>query len=144
MATNYTFAVDGARASAVVTAAGTGALIRIYSGSAPTDADTALGSQVLLATLTIAGALGTVSNTTGVLTFGAVTSGTAVATGTAGFARVLKSDGTTVVFDLTSVSTSGADINLNSTSIQSGGTVSVTSGTSTEPHPQSLISLSIS
>jgi hypothetical protein len=36
---------------------------------------------------------------------------------------------------LTSVSTSGADLNLNSTSISSGGTVSVTSGTMTEAYP---------
>ena len=132
MATNMATPTNTARAQALVTTAGTGSLLKLYTGSAPVNADSAV-SGTLLVTLTVSGALGTVSN--GVITLGAVTSGTAVATGTAGYGRLTKSDGTTTVCDFTSVSTTGADINLNSTSITSGGTVAVTSGTIQEAFP---------
>lgn len=131
MATNMTNAVNNSRATALITAAGSGATIKIYTGAAPTNCDTAV-TGTLLVTLTIAGVLGTA--TTGVLTLGTVTSGTAAATGTAGYARFATS-GATALFDLTSISTSGADLNLNSTSISTGGTVAVTSGTITEAYP---------
>ena len=52
-------------------------------------------------------------------------------TGTATFFRALESDGTTVVFQGT-VGTSGAELNLNTTSIVQLGTVSVTSLTYTQ------------
>lgn len=52
------------------------------------------------------------------------------ATGTAGWARVTKADGTTAVMDLT-VGTSGAQINLSTLSIVSGAAVTVTSWTIT-------------
>lgn len=55
---------------------------------------------------------------------------TGVVSGTATWARVTKADGTTAVMDLT-VGTSGAQINLSSLSITSGGAVSVTSWTIT-------------
>jgi hypothetical protein len=62
-----------------------------------------------------------------VLTFNAITSDTSAdATGTAAFYRALKSDGTSVVMD-GSVGTSSADLVLNSTAIQSGAQVDVTS-----------------
>ena len=131
MALFFTNAVNTSRATALVTAAGSGSTIKIYSGAAPVNADTA-ATGTLLVTLTIAGVLGAVS--AGVITLGAVTSGTAVATGTAGYAVVATSAAVTVAF-LTSIATSGADLNLNSTSISSGGTVSVTSGTITEVYP---------
>lgn len=131
MATNFTNAVNNARDTALITAAGTGATIKIYSGTAPTNADTS-PAGTLLVTLTIAGVLGTAS--AGVLTLGAITSGTAVATGTAGYARVATSGGT-ALFDLSSISTSGADLNMNSTAITSGGTVAITSGAFTEAYP---------
>jgi hypothetical protein len=53
-------------------------------------------------------------------------------TGTAGWFRMWKADGTTAVLD-GSVGTSGAQINLNTTSITSGVNVSITSGTITMP-----------
>jgi hypothetical protein len=100
--------------------------LRIYSGSQPATADTALGAQVLLAELRF-NATSAPAASAGVLTFNAITSDTAAdATGTAAFYRALKSDGTSVVMD-GSVGTSSADLVLNSTAIQSGAQVDVTS-----------------
>jgi len=117
-------------ADAVTVRANTGSL-RIYSGTAPANADTALSGNTLLAQLTMAGtAFGAASN--GVATAGTITAdSSADATGTATFFRVLESDGTTVVFQGT-VGTSGAELNLSSTSIVATGTVSVTSLTYTQ------------
>jgi hypothetical protein len=62
-----------------------------------------------------------------VLTLNAITAdSSADASGTASWFRLLKSDGTTIVMD-GDVGTSGSDLNLNSTAITAGGTVSVTS-----------------
>jgi hypothetical protein len=100
--------------------------LRLYSGSQPTNADTALGAQVLLAELRF-NATSAPAASAGVLTFNALTSDTSAdATGTAAFYRALKSDGTSVVMD-GSVGTSSADLVLNSTAIQSGAQVDVTS-----------------
>ncbi len=101
--------------------------IRLYTGTQPATADTALGVNTLLVELRFnATAFGAAS--AGTSTANAIVSGTAVATGTATFFRVFKSDGTTAVFD-GSVGTASADMVLGSTAIQSGGVVSLTSGT---------------
>ena len=81
----------------------------------------------VLATITLADPCGTV--TTDTLTFTMPQSdSSADNTGTAAVARIKESGGTTVVNNLT-VGTSGANINLNSLSITSGGTVTLSSGT---------------
>jgi hypothetical protein len=54
------------------------------------------------------------------------------ATGTAAFFRLFQDDGTTVVLQ-GSVGTSGAELNLNTTSITTGVNVTITSGTITMP-----------
>jgi hypothetical protein len=61
---------------------------------------------------------------------GAPKSGVAAGTGTAAAARIKDGGGATAVNNLT-VGTSGSDINLNSTSITSGQTVTLSSGTIT-------------
>lgn len=105
--------------------------LRIYTGTQPATADTALSGNTLLAELTF-GATAFGSASAGVSTANAITSdSSADATGTASWFRALKSDGTTAVFDGT-VGTSGADLNLNSTAISAGATVSVSSFTYTE------------
>lgn len=109
-------------------------VLKIYDQTQPADGDTAVSTQNLLATLTMnatafTGPSGTASSNQ-VLTANAITNATASATGTASWFRLLKSDGTTKILD-GSVGTSGCDINLNTTSITSGGTVSVTSFTIT-------------
>ena len=131
MAVGLTNAVKNAEANAVITAidaGSTGGLIKIYSGTRPATADTALSGNTLLATLTFSTTSGTATN--GVITFSAITAdSSADATGTASFARITDSSGTTVM-DL-NVGTSGSDINLSSVSISSGDSVSISSFTYT-------------
>ncbi|MBM3273539.1 MAG: hypothetical protein FJZ00_00190 [Candidatus Sericytochromatia bacterium] len=105
--------------------------IKIYDGTIPATADTALGAQVLLATLTFnATAFGAAAN--GVATANAITAdASADNTGTATWARIATS-GATTIMDVT-VGTSGEDINLNSVSIQAGANVAITAMTVTMP-----------
>lgn len=104
--------------------------LRIYDGSQPATADTAIGSQVLLAELRF-NVTAAPAASAGVLTFNAITAdSSANATGTAAWARCLKNDGSSVVMDV-SVGTSDANVVLNTVSISSGGSVSVTSFTYT-------------
>jgi hypothetical protein len=128
MASNlkYSNGTRDAQQTGLITYAGSGSIIRLYDGSQPANANTAISTQVLLVSLTISGAFGTDSN--GTITLGTVSNGTAVASSTATFFRIVKSDGTTVVMD-GSVGTSGADLNLNTTTISSGQVVSITAGT---------------
>jgi hypothetical protein len=128
MASNlkYSNGTRDAQQTGLITYAGSGSIIRLYDGTQPANANTAISTQTLLVSLTVAGSFGTDSN--GTITLGSVTSGTAVASSTATFFRIVKSDGTTVVMD-GSVGTSGADMNLNSVVISSGQTVAITAGT---------------
>lgn len=100
--------------------------LRIYDGTQPATADTAITTQVLLAELRFnATAAPAASN--GVLTFNAITQdSSANNTGTASWFRALKSDGSTVLFDGT-VGVSGSDLNIATTAIVAGAIVGVTS-----------------
>lgn len=112
----------------VISRANSGKL-RIYSGSRPATADTSIGAAVLLAELTMNATSFTEAG--GVLTANAIAQdASADATGTAAWARLWQSDGTTPVVDL-SVGTSGAELNLVSTSIVISAPVSITSFTIT-------------
>ena len=105
--------------------------MQIYTGTQPATPDTALSGNTLLATLTLsATAFG--ASSAGTKTANAITSGTAVATGTATFARFFKSDDSTAVLDM-SVGTSGTDCILNDVNITTGGTVAITSATVSMP-----------
>ena len=100
--------------------------LRIYDGTQATNADTAIGAQVLLAELRF-NATAAPAASGGVLTFNAITQdSSANNTGTASWFRALKSDGSTVLFDGT-VGTSGSDLNIATTSIVAGAIVGVTS-----------------
>jgi hypothetical protein len=115
-----------------------GGSIKIYGTAQPAGANTATSGQTLLGTLTLSATAFAASSASGsdgskVVTATANTitdDSSADATGTAVWFRCLKSDGTTVVFD-GAVSTSGAELNLASTSIVSGEDISVTSFTIT-------------
>lgn len=126
MAIAYADSIITSRLEAIRTACdagATGALINIYSGSRPSKGGTA---TTLLAQLTMSTtAFGAVSG--GSITANSITQdSSANATGTATWFRVTDSDGTFVLDG--SVGTSGADLNLNSTSITATTTtVSVTS-----------------
>jgi hypothetical protein len=129
--TRMSYAAVNAEADALSDELDSGYL-RIYDGSQPANADTAITSQVLLAELRFnATAAPAASN--GVLTFNSFTpEDSAPATGTATWFRALKSDGTTVIMD-GDVSTSGASLILSSVSITSGTEVAVTAFTHTIP-----------
>lgn len=100
--------------------------IRIYDGSQPATADTALSGQTLLAELRF-GADAFPAAVAGLLTANAITSdASANATGTASWARILQSDGTTTMFD-GNVATAAANVVINSTSIVAGAVVSCSS-----------------
>ena len=106
--------------------------LRIYDGTQPTNADTAIGAQVLLAELRF-GATAFAAASGGVATANTLTSdSSANASGTATWYRTLKSDGTTVVSD-GSVGTSGANLNLNSVAITAGAAVDCTAFVFTQP-----------
>lgn len=111
--------------------AGTAAVIEIYNGTAPANAD-ATESNTLLASLTCSGtAFSGFSDTTtaGRATFAAITSdSSADATGTATHFRIKTQTGGTVIAQGT-VGTSASDLILNTTSITSGSTVSITAAT---------------
>jgi glutamate synthase domain-containing protein 3 len=116
-------------ADAVTARANSGSLV-IYSGTMPTDANTALSGNTVLATLTMS-ATAFAAAATGQAAANAITSATAVATNTASFFRVFETGGTVVVFQGT-VGTSGAELILNSVSIVTGGNVAVSSLTYTQ------------
>lgn len=110
--------------------AGGAGTIKIYDGTQPAGPGTAITTQVLLVTLTYsADAYGDAS--AGVATAAAITSGTAVATGTASWMRHA-SGGATAVFDGT-VGTSGTDLILGTAAINSGNVVAISSFTMTHP-----------
>ena len=123
---------QASRAADAVCARCNGGVIRIYSGTEPTTADTALSGNTLLAELAFsATAFGAAVN--GVATANAITQdSSADATGTATFFRAFESGGTVVVYQGT-VGTSGQQMNLTNTSIQANGQVSVTSMVYTQP-----------
>jgi hypothetical protein len=114
--------------------------IYIYSGTEPTTASTALSGNTVLANLafpaTAFPVVGGTSPTTDdvdatarKVVAGTIASVTAAASGTATFFRCYKSTGQTtsdVVYQGT-CGTSGQQLNLNDTSIISGGNVSITS-----------------
>lgn len=122
----YSNGTRNAQQNGLITYAGSGSKINIYSGAQPANANTAISGQTLLVTLTVSGSFGTDSN--GTITLSTVTNGTAVATGTASFFRITQSNGLTVVMD-GSVATSDADLVLNNTSIATGQVVSISAGT---------------
>lgn len=131
MAIKQTTAVRNAQLDALNSQTGTSAKLRIYNGTRPANANTAITSQTMLVELTCNATAFAAAASGGVLTANAISNGTAAATGTASWFRLWQSNGTTAIMD-GDVSTSGADVNLNNTSIATGQTVSVTSFTVTD------------
>lgn len=114
---------------------GASPVIKIFNGTPPANADTALSGNTLLATLT--GSATPLSGNSQVgqisrATWAAITSAVAAATGTATCFRTYRSDGTTVV-DQGNVDLSGADLNLSTTSLSAGSTVSCSGRTNDIP-----------
>ena len=107
-----------------------GGKLRIYDGTQPTDADTALGSQNVLAELALNA--DSFANATGGPTISKVANAisddtSADMTGTASWGSLLTS-GNTRIMDF-SVGTSGTDMIINTTAIVAGARVSCSSFT---------------
>ena len=126
MALNPKLAVLNRNAAldAALDSLGTGAKLRIYDGTQPTDADTALGAQVMLAECALSSTPFNAA-ASGSKSAASISNGTAAATGTASWFSLLTS-GNVRKFD-GSCGTSSADLVLNSVAISSGATVSVSS-----------------
>lgn len=123
MALGYATGLRNAQMDAITTFAGASGKLRIYSGARPATGGTV---TTLLAELTCNATFAPAASG-GVLTLNSITQDAAAdATGTATWFRLVKSDATTHVMD-GDVGTSGSDLNLNSTSLTAGATVSVTS-----------------
>lgn len=122
MAVTYSTAVKTARMNAVIT--------EIDAGAGAGKLVIRTAANAVLATITLTDPCGTAS--AGVLTFDfdPDISTTATGTGTAANAIITDSNDVTIISGLT-VGTSGSDINLDSTSITTGQTVTITAATIT-------------
>ena len=126
MALGYVATLRNAQLDAITTAVGASGKLRIYSGTRPATGGTA---TTQLAELPCSATFAPGASS-GVLTLNALTTdASADATGTASWFRILTSANAAVVDG--DVGTSGADLNLNSTSLTIGGSVAVTSFTIT-------------
>lgn len=106
--------------------------IQIRSGTQPASADSA-ATGTLLVTVTLSDpAFGPASNGSATLA-GVPLSAVAVADGTAGWFRMLDSTGATVLDGSVSAAGGGGDLQLSTTTIITGLTVEITSGTVTMP-----------
>lgn len=114
--------------TALLNAGGAGS-IEVRTGTQPTDPGTAATGTVLATFALPATAFAAFSSGSGSLN--TVASVVASATGTAGWFR-MKNNAGTGVMDGT-VGTTGAELNLSTTSIVSGGNVSITSGSLSMP-----------
>ena len=125
------YVAANASANAVVTLLNSG-LLRIYDGAQPATVNSAVSTQVMLAEL-VFNTTAFAASTAGVATANAITAeSSAPAKGTAAWFRALQPAGNTAMFD-GSVGVSDANLVLNSVSIQTGATVSVTALTYTQP-----------
>ena len=108
--------------------------IRVYSGTRPTDADTALAGNTLLAEL-VFNATAFPAAASGVLTANAITQdSSADATGTASFVRCLQSNGTTVLGDFSCTATGGGgEVQFSTLSFVATVVVTLSSFTITAP-----------
>lgn len=124
-----TVAVKNTQLTTYNTIVGATGTIKIYNGTAPTNADTALSGNTLLLSLPCSATFGATGS--GVFTVGAITPTNVTTGGTASFFRVVASDGTTVVGQGT-VAVSGGDMNFAAGIIWNAGyTISETSFTIT-------------
>lgn len=103
--------------------------IKFYDGTQPANAGVAVSTQNLLCTLTY-GATAYAAASGGSATANAITPGVIAANGTASWARIVQSNGTTVVMDCTvDVTGNTPDIVVPTTSFAIGVTVTMSSNT---------------
>ena len=126
MALGFSSTLRNARADAITTFTGSGAKFQIYDGSRPATG-AAITTQVKLAEFTLGTPFAS-SASSGLLTLTTPANTTGLAAGTATWGRIVKSDGTTFVMDLSV----GSDFTLNTTTVSVGLTMQVTAASITE------------
>ena len=137
MSLSYQNTVRNTRLGDLVSALGTAAYLEIFTGSPPgkTTGTFNADTGTKLASLPCSNPVAPGASA-GVLTFSTITSETALASGTPGYARFKTAQNgvaSTVIIELDAGVGSGS-LNFSST-IASGGTVSITSATITEGNP---------
>jgi hypothetical protein len=134
MSLSYKDATCATRLDALMTALGTAAFLEIFIGSQPgkTSGTFNADTGTKLASLACSNPTAPASSA-GVLTFSAITSGTGLAAGTPGYFRfkTAASGATSTVIIEGDAAVGSGSLNFSST-IASGGTVSITSATITE------------
>lgn len=130
MAIQLSVAVRNARLDAIETAIGTAAVLKIKTGAQPANC-AAADSGTVLVSYTLASDWAAAASSGSKSFSGTPIAGTASGTGTAAHYRVYASDGTTCHMQGT-VGTSGTDVIIDNTSINSGQTVNVTSWSITD------------
>lgn len=129
MTFNPSVHLAGVEASAIATDATAGGSLKIYTGTKPATPETT-ASGTLLATIS----LSTFTASGNVITSNDPAQVTPAAAGTAGWARLLKSDGTTVDGDMDVTATgSGGDVQLATTTIQTAVPIDLSAITITVP-----------
>jgi hypothetical protein len=129
MAINYSTTVRNAKLDAVETAIGTSPILRIRSGSKPATCASADTGTVLV-TMTLPSDWMAAAASASKAKSGTWSDTSADATGTAGHFRVYDSTGTTCHIQGSVTATGGGgDMTLDTTSITSGGTVTVSTFT---------------
>lgn len=132
MALQLSTSVRNARLDAIETTTSTAAILEIRSGSAPADCATA-DSGTLLASMTLPSDWMAAASSGSKAKSGTWSDTSANATGTAGHFRFKDSGGTTCHIQGTVTATGGGgDLTLDSTSITSGQTVTITGFTLTD------------
>ena len=130
MAAGFIAGLRNACNDAMTTFIGSAGKLVIYSGTRPS---TGGAAGTVLATFTL-GTPFAGASASGVLTGNLPAGVNASATGTASWARVFKTDGTTICMDL-SCGTSGTEVILNSTALQINVACSVSSIAITDGNP---------
>jgi hypothetical protein len=132
MAIQLSASARNARLDAIETTVGVSAKLQMYSGSMPANCATAASGTKLLEDALASDWAANASGGSKSLNNTPI-SGTALATGTAGYFRIVDSTGATCHMQGTITATGGGgDMTIDNTSIASGQTVNVTSFTLTD------------
>jgi hypothetical protein len=113
-----------------------GATLTLYEGTQPANADAALGSQTTIATFTLPAATSNTVSSAGVITYGAIAAATAAASSTPGsttlWYRITRASDSAVLSDGNAgLEAAAKDMVLDSTTIISGASVTITGATRT-------------
>jgi hypothetical protein len=131
MTIQLSIAARNARLDAIETAAGTGAILRVYTGAQPADCATT-NAGTLLASITL-GSDWSAAAANGTKAFSSLPlTTTATTSGTAGYYRLHHSTNTTASMMQGSIGQGSGDLQLDNTSIQTGQTINITAWTITD------------